>query len=56
MESPVGGAPSALTRPSAEAISGVLFSGFISSRDGFDFGFLDPVIYPQSSSLLLLVL
>ena len=24
----------------AEAISGVLFSGFIPSRDGFDFGFL----------------
>ena len=49
---PVGGnqteeVPSALTRPSAEAISGVLFSGFIPSRDGFDFGFLGPMIYPQ---------
>ena len=31
---------SGLTRPLAEAISGVLFSGFILSRDGFDFGFL----------------
>ena len=31
---------SGLTRPLAEAISGVLFSGFIPSRDGFDFGFL----------------
>ena len=29
-----------LTRLSAEAIPGVLFSGFIPSRDGFDFGFL----------------
>ena len=32
------GAP--LTRPLTKAISGVLFSGFIPSRDGFDFGFL----------------
>ena len=31
---------SALTRPLTKAISGVLFSGFIPSRDGFDFGFL----------------
>ena len=31
---------SGLTRPLAEAISGVLFPGFISSKDGFDFGFL----------------
>ena len=31
---------SGLTRLLAEAISGVLFSGFIPSRDGFDFGFL----------------
>ena len=28
------------TRPSAEAISGVLFSGFIPSRDGSEFGLL----------------
>ena len=31
---------SGLTRPLAEALSGVLFLDFIPSRDGFDFGFL----------------
>ena len=31
---------SGLTRLLAEAISGVLFSGFIPSKNGFDFGFL----------------
>ena len=36
-----------MTRPLTKAISGVLFSGFISSRNGFDFGFLIRWIYPQ---------
>ena len=36
-----------MSRPLTKAISGVLFSGFISSRNGFDFGFLIRWIYPQ---------
>ena len=51
---------SVLTRPLTEAISGVLFSGFIPSRDGFDFGFLirrfiHRIVAPTTCSVLLVL-